>query len=254
MTRELFSQTVEDYLEAIFNLEKDKKAVRVKDIAQKMMVKLPTVTSMLNTLLQKGLIRHEKYEYVELTGKGLEVAREIDRRHEILRSFLTDILKVDAIQAEEDACKMEHAISSDTFEKLLLFMEFLEVCPRAGSGWLEYFDEYCRGGRKREECLKHMKGFIDEYSNRLKKMKFKKGEKMTDKPLRELSSGEKGRIVRVAGSGSIRRRILDMGVVPDAVVEMERVAPLGDPVEIKIKGYHLSLRKDEASHIYVKVL
>ena len=77
---------------------------------------------------------------------------------------------------------------------------------------------------------------------------------MADKPLRDLSPSEKGKIARVTGSGPFRRRIMDMGVIPGAVVEMERVAPLGDPVEIKIKGYHLSLRKDEASHIYVEVL
>ncbi|MCK4580158.1 MAG: ferrous iron transport protein A [Dehalococcoidia bacterium] len=75
---------------------------------------------------------------------------------------------------------------------------------------------------------------------------------MPTKPLRELKPGEKGRIVSVGGSGSIRRRILDMGVVPQAEVEMERVAPLGDPTEIRIKGYHLTLRNFEAENILVE--
>ena len=70
--------------------------------------------------------------------------------------------------------------------------------------------------------------------------------------LRELRPGEKGRITRISGGGSVYRRILDMGIVKGAEVEMERVAPLGDPVEVKIKGYHLSLRKDEAASIYVE--
>jgi len=65
---------------------------------------------------------------------------------------------------------------------------------------------------------------------------------------------EKGRITKVGGDRALRRRILDMGVVPNAEVEIERMAPLGDPVEIKIKGYHLSLRKGEAANIYVEVL
>jgi len=243
---------MEDYLETIFNLERRTKAIRVKDIAQSMGVKLPTVTSMLNTLIQKGLVNHEKYEYVELTGEGSKIAQEIDRRHGILRSFLIDILKIDAKLAEEDACKMEHAISPDTLERLLLFMEFVEVCPRAGSEWLKYFSQYCRDGRPKDDCLEHMKGFLDQYSTKLKDMEARKGvKKMADILLKELSPGKKGRIARVTGSGSIRRRILDMGIVPGAIVEMERVAPLGDPVEVKVKGYHLSLRKDEASHVYV---
>ena len=73
------------------------------------------------------------------------------------------------------------------------------------------------------------------------------------KMLRELKPGEKGKITKIAGTGSIHRRLLDMGVVKGAEVEMERTAPLGDPVEVKIKGYHLSLRKDEAANIYVEV-
>ncbi len=72
------------------------------------------------------------------------------------------------------------------------------------------------------------------------------------KMLRELKPGDKGKITKISGGGSIYRRILDMGIVKGAEIEMERVAPLGDPVEVKIKGYHLSLRKDEAASIYVK--
>ena len=71
--------------------------------------------------------------------------------------------------------------------------------------------------------------------------------------VRELKPGEKGRITRVTGTGSVYRRLLDMGVVKGAEVEMERVAPLGDPIEVRIKGYRLSLRKEEAANIYVEV-
>ena len=76
---------------------------------------------------------------------------------------------------------------------------------------------------------------------------------MAIRSLAELKPGEKGRITTVRGDRAVRRRILDMGVVPNAEVEVERVAPLGDPLEIKIKGYHLSLRKEEAANIYVEV-
>lgn len=75
---------------------------------------------------------------------------------------------------------------------------------------------------------------------------------MASKYLHELKSGERGKIVRVGGGGGIHRRLLDMGLVSGSEVEVERVAPLGDPVEIKIKGYHLSLRKEEAINIQVE--
>jgi len=83
----------------------------------------------------------------------------------------------------------------------------------------------------------------------------KKGVKnhMTIKPLSEMKVGEKGRISRVGGSGQVHRRILDMGVIPQTTVKVERVAPMGDPIWIRIKGYQLSLRKEEAANIYVEV-
>lgn len=76
---------------------------------------------------------------------------------------------------------------------------------------------------------------------------------MAAKTLDELKPGEKGKIVRVRGKGSLFRRIIDMGMVTGTQVEMQRVAPLGDPIEIRVKGYCLTLRKEEASGIFVEV-
>ncbi len=72
---------------------------------------------------------------------------------------------------------------------------------------------------------------------------------MNNRSLRDLKPGEKAIVCKVSGSGPIRRRILDMGILPGSEVQMERYAPMGDPVEIKIKGYYLSLRKNEAATI-----
>lgn len=76
---------------------------------------------------------------------------------------------------------------------------------------------------------------------------------MIDMILRELKPGQIGKVIKISGSGSVHRRILDMGIVKGAEIEVERVAPLGDPIEVKIKGYHLSLRKEEAANIFVEV-
>jgi len=75
---------------------------------------------------------------------------------------------------------------------------------------------------------------------------------VSNKSLSDLRPGEKGRIIKVEAHGALRRRILDMGMVPGSDVEMERYAPLGDPIEIKLKGYHLSLRKGEAAVIVLE--
>jgi len=75
---------------------------------------------------------------------------------------------------------------------------------------------------------------------------------MPTKPLSELKPKEKGKIVRVAGGGGIHQRLLDMGLVSGSEVEVECIAPLGDPMQVRIKGYHLMLRKEEAANIQVE--
>lgn len=75
---------------------------------------------------------------------------------------------------------------------------------------------------------------------------------MREKILGELKPGQKGKVTKISGKGSVYRRILDMGIVKGANIEVERVAPMGDPIEVKVKGYHLSLRKEEATNIFVE--
>ena len=71
--------------------------------------------------------------------------------------------------------------------------------------------------------------------------------------LGELPPGGVGTIIRIGCGRLLRRRLMDMGVVAGTSVQVERVAPLGDPIEIKIKGFHLSLRREEAEDIFVEV-
>jgi ferrous iron transport protein A len=74
----------------------------------------------------------------------------------------------------------------------------------------------------------------------------------TIRPLSELAIGEGGIIDSIEVDGSLRRRLLDMGLVVGTPVRVRRIAPLGDPMEICLKGYHLALRKAEAAHIMVR--
>lgn len=77
-------------------------------------------------------------------------------------------------------------------------------------------------------------------------------QRMASKYLHELKPGNKGKVVKVGGE-IMQRRLLDMGLVPGSEIEVERVAPLGDLIEIKLKGYHLSLRKQEAMNVLLEI-
>ena len=72
--------------------------------------------------------------------------------------------------------------------------------------------------------------------------------------LSEMKEGEAGVIVRVAGKGALRRRILEMGIVKGAQIYVDKYAPLKDPLELIVKGYHISLRVEEAAQITVEKL
>jgi len=158
---------MEDYLETIFDLDQEKRAVRVKDIAKRLDVRMPTVTSMLKTLNKRGLVHYEKYEYVELTPEGSDVGREMRRRHKILFRFLTDILKIQADVADEEACKMEHTLSEATLDSLTDFMAFIQACPRAGKSWLQNFEEFRINGYMPEKCKSRTDSFACELKERI---------------------------------------------------------------------------------------
>jgi ferrous iron transport protein A len=77
---------------------------------------------------------------------------------------------------------------------------------------------------------------------------------MTESALSQINPGKRVKIIQIKGKGSARRRILDMGMIPGAELEVIKRAPLGDPIEFKIKGYNLTLRKNEAEQIIVQPL
>lgn len=146
------SASMEDYLEAVVVLRDEGKAVRVKQIGEVLGVKMPSVTAALRKLSEEGLVEHEPYGYVELTAEGDKAAKDIFHRHEVLRHFLSEVLSIDPQTSQEDACKMEHAISSATLERLAKFVEFIEACPKGEPPWLANYIYYLKHGKLPREC------------------------------------------------------------------------------------------------------
>lgn len=70
--------------------------------------------------------------------------------------------------------------------------------------------------------------------------------------LKDLSPGESAKVIRIVAEGALKRRIMDMGLTRGTMVTFRKVAPLGDPIEITVRGYELSIRKDEAQHVVVE--
>lgn len=145
------SASLEDYIEAIFHIIAEKQVARGKEIAKRLQVSRASVTEALRALAKKGLINYSPYEVITLTDKGREIAEDVVRRHETLKNFFVKVLAIDEKTAEEGACKIEHSAPPEIIERLIRFMEYLEVGPRGGADLIRCFVDYCHRERKPEE-------------------------------------------------------------------------------------------------------
>ena len=116
------TQSLEDYIEAIYMLIDTGKPAQVRDVARMVSVKMPSVVKAIRELKSLGLVVQEPYSNIELTEKGVRVARKILGRHTLLRTFLMK-LGVGRANADKDACLMEHILSAETLEKIRLYTE-----------------------------------------------------------------------------------------------------------------------------------
>lgn len=115
------TQSLEDYLEAIYILIKEGRHACVRDVARHLNVKMPSVVKAIHELKKLGLVTQEPYAPIELTPKGKKVAGNVLDRHTLLRGFL-ERLGVGKKNADNDACMMEHFLSAETLDKIKSYM------------------------------------------------------------------------------------------------------------------------------------
>jgi len=223
------SRSLEDYLEVIFKLIKKNGAARITEIAEAMDVAASSVNEMVAKLKKRDLVEQQKYGPVRLTPKGKSLAAKIDCTHEIIFEFLHKGLGVDKLTADQDACLMEHSISEKTLLKIIDFLSRENIISENENCLLEYYEKSSI--------------FLDAESDQEKII-----------TLANLSAGERAEIKRIEGKSRIKRRLMDMGLNTGAELVVKGKAPMGDPIEIKVRNYNLTLRRDEAEKVKVKVV
>ena len=117
------SESMEDYLEAIAELIAVEGHAHTKEIAEKLNVKMPSVTGALRQLEQMGYIVYNTHYPVQLTRTGKEIAERIVYRHSVLKQFFSRILGLPLQKADDTACRLEHAVDDDTISRFVLFSE-----------------------------------------------------------------------------------------------------------------------------------
>ena len=131
---------LEDYLEAIYNLNAEKGYVSAADVSDKLGVKPPTVSSMVANLAKKGYLEHEKYRGMRLTPSGEKVARSVIKRHQVI-SGLISMLGVDDQTAYVDTEGIEHHVHPSTLRRFEKLAEYLRSNPQTLNAIREFIED-----------------------------------------------------------------------------------------------------------------
>ncbi len=206
----------EEYLETILYLTRDGKQAKTKDIASTMNVKPPSVTEMLMKLRDEGYVEYIPYLGATLTEKGRAEAIQMERKHQLLETFLVDTLGVDVNEAHDEACEMEHSISDSTVAKMCSFLGHPRFCPDDHPITM---GECCE---KSEESM----------------------------PLTELKEGDSGTIKIVCADKGTRDFLISLGFLPDVILSIKKRLP-SNSLLVRIKGSEIAIGRDIAEKIFV---
>jgi len=139
------SASLEDYLEAIMQLEKTNRVARVSDIARYLNVQMPSVTGALKVLRAKGLVNYSRNSFISLTENGKKIASTVTDKHESLYRFLCEVLLLPEEISRDEACKIEHSVGCETVRRLVKLVNFFNLyvfkTKKHGKLWWKQFLE-----------------------------------------------------------------------------------------------------------------
>ncbi|MEW5761515.1 MAG: metal-dependent transcriptional regulator [Candidatus Thermoplasmatota archaeon] len=212
------SEQVQEYLEALFTLTDGIRAAKTTEIARHLKLSPPSVTEMMQKLVDDGYIKYKPYHGATLTDKGLKIAKKISRKHRLLERFLYNVLKIRKSDVHEQACKMEHTLSDEAEEALCKVLEHPEKCPDDGKPIPK-----CEKPIACEKCLLP--------------------------PLAELKNGELARIVHVEGGRGVRQKLSLRGLRVGKIVRT--VASIGGPVTVEVDNVVIAIGRGMAEKVRV---
>jgi|GEM_PF-93835 len=231
------SQSVEDYLEVIYQVLMKKEKASTGDIASKLGVKSSSVTEMLQRLSERGYIYYEKYSGATLSDQGEEIAKNVSEVHKNLKKLLK-LLQVPSEQADEDACKMEHDLTEKSVEQLSKFIEFVEQSPEDEVRWLEHFHYYSKNSEFPPDCGVRKKGEKNMLT-------------ATQKKLSEMEYGQTGVIKSI--EDELKQKLAGRGIREGKELRMDTKQPIDGPVVFTIDGSMTSIGLELAKKMYVEI-
>jgi DtxR family Mn-dependent transcriptional regulator len=229
----LSSQSVEEYLEAIYSFNERGELAKNTELARKLRVAPPSVTQMIKKLAEEGLVEHQPYKGVVLTGRGMALAQKVVRKHRLLERFLHDFLGLNRDKIHDEACRMEHGLSDEAALALCKALDSPETCPNDGKLIppcpLDVDDCVECESEREEGALK----LLTELSN--------------------LKPGEKGTVSFIRGGARACQRLLDMGLTKGTEVLVVNAAPFQGPLEVSVRGTTLALGRGLAEKVFIEI-
>jgi len=213
------SESIEEYLEALFKLGQGGVPATVGRLAAELAVTPASVSQMLGRLRETGLVQRDRDGAITLTAGGLHEGARLVRRHRLSERFLADVLQLPWDQVHGEACKMEHAISSEVEARLAHHLGDPLTCPHG-------------------HAIPSEDGVLDEQPAR---------------PLADLRAGDHGVIARISDEQpDLLRYLASLGLMPAVCVEVESVAPFGGPQLVRVGGSQYALGREVAAKVLVR--
>ncbi|MCW4049890.1 MAG: metal-dependent transcriptional regulator [Candidatus Bathyarchaeota archaeon] len=228
------SESVEEYLEAIYSFNEKGRIAKNNEISNKLKVSPPSVTQMVKRLADEGLVTYEPYKGTMLTGKGMALAQKVVRKHRLLERLLYDFLGLPREKVHDQACRMEHSITDETM---------MALCDALNK------PETCIDMKPIPECNVDIADCADCSTIRSKI----EDEALLTTQLAHLKPGEGGKVAFIRGGGNSTQRIIDMGLTPGTYVKMTNAAPFRGPVEVEVRGTSLALGRRLAGKVFIHV-
>lgn len=151
-SKDKLSASLENYLCAIYAIEKQNKAARVKDISNYLSIGASSVSEAMKVLEKKQYINYEPYGLITITKKGENLVLEKNKRSEIISNFLKDVLLVNENAIEANANKIEYGLSEDVLEKFVSFLTFMQTCSCKEPKWIKSFKYFAQHGKVQDKC------------------------------------------------------------------------------------------------------
>lgn len=223
----LSSDSVEEYLEAIYSFNERGERAKNTELAKKLKVAPPSVTQMVKKLADRGYVHNVPYKGAVLTGKGMALAQRVVRKHRLLERFFHDYLGMDKGKVHDEACKMEHSLSDEATLALCDALDRPETCPDDENP----IPRCSLGAENCEDCAALRA----------------EGEAKLITELSHLQEGEKGVVSQIDDS-------IDLDVSGGDEVEVVEAEPFEGPLVVTINGEPSRFERDAAAKIYVEVL